>query len=145
MPDGSAPLPPARLRALRCLAVAAIAALLWAGGTRTAHAAPRSRVYGATLFVLGVGARFAAAMTDAQSQSTYDDYLLTARQADIRRFHDDYRSKRRLSQGLSRSGAGMIAVGVLFTAYAALRPDESPPMTASADRDSVRLAWNHPF
>ena len=103
-----------------------IGALLFAiGGGMEAKAGSKVKVFGATLFVAGMGVKFGGILTKNTANQTYDDYLTTAVAADIQTLREDYRSQKRLADGLSAGGNGMMVAGALLTAYAIVRSNDA--------------------
>ncbi len=140
-------------RIRRSAALLAVALLLITGGS--AQAASRTRVLGAGLFTLGIGLKLGGAVVAGGAAETYDSYLLTADQAELTALRDDYDGGRRLSQGLSGAGNGLLAAGVLFATLSLLRgaPDaggelaQAPPiaLTHNAARRELGVLWQHGF
>ncbi len=109
----------------------------------TAHA-DSLRTLGTAFFAAGAGMSFGGAVVGADASETYDQYLLTARQSDLAALHDDYSSKRLMSDRLSKAGAGLMAAGALFVIYSALSEDV-PPLAAPAEGMSALLGYDAPF
>ena len=89
------------LRILICCVVVVIATI------SPARAADRSRVLTIGLLASGVALKFGSAFVASSAQDTYDQYLFTGIQADIAKYRDNYKSKRDLSVGMSRTGIGI--------------------------------------
>lgn len=103
----------------------------------TAHA-DSLRTLGSVFFAAGAGMSFGGAVVGADASETYDQYLLTARQSDLAALHDDYSSKRLMSDRLSKTGAGLMAAGALLAIYSALSED-APPLAEPAEGMSAFL------
>jgi hypothetical protein len=135
------------------VALLTVALLLMACGS--AQAASRTRVLGASFFALGLGLKLGGTIVSSGAAETYDAYLLTADQAELIALRDDYDSERRLGQGLSGAGNGLLAAGVLFATLSLLRggPDageqvaQAPPITLthSVARRELGVLWRHGF
>lgn len=145
---------------IRWFAVAlAVAMLVLASGS--AQAAGRSRVLGVSFFVLGIGLKFGGAVVGTGAAETYDDYLLTADQGQLTTLREDFRSERRLSDGLSGAGNGLLAAGLLFATLSLLRDSadggdsgdalalaQAPPsitLTRGVTRRDLGIQWNYGF
>ena len=140
-------------RIRRLAALLTVALLLATCGA--AQAASRTRVLGASFFALGVGLKLGGTVVGGGAAETYDAYLLTADQAELTALRDDYESERRLGQGLSAAGNGLLAAGVLFGALSLLRGGsdagggvaQAPPiaLTHNVARRELGFLWRHGF
>lgn len=81
------------------------------------RAADRSRVLTIGLFTSGVALKFGSVVIAASVQDTYDEYLATGIQSDIMKHRDDYKTKRDLSMGLSRTGIAFVGFAVLISVF----------------------------
>ena len=106
---------------------------------------------GTGLFVIGVGMKFGGVVVGSQARETYDDYLVTADQSRIATLKSDFRSQRRLGDGLSNTADGLMVAGALLAIYSLLKvqPDEEAAsntrvssLSASLRRRSGFLAWS---
>jgi hypothetical protein len=140
-------------RTRRSAAALALALLLVACGS--AQAVSKTRVLGASFFALGLSLKLGGAVVGGGAAETYDDYLLTADQAALTALRDDYDSERRLGQGLSGTGNGFLAAGVLFATLSLLRSSrdasdglaQAPAiaLTHNAARRELGVLWRHGF
>ena len=80
-------------------------------------AADRSRVLTIGLFASGVALKFGSVFVANSAQDTYDQYLSTGIQSDITKYRDDYKTKRDLSMGLSRTGIAFVGFAVLISVF----------------------------
>ena len=117
-----------RLRILICCVVTLIATV------SPARAADRSRMLTIGLFTSGVALKFGSVFIASSAQDTYDQYLSTGIQADMTKHRDDYKSKRDLSIGLSRTGIGFVGLAVLISVF-----DQLDVISESAASRSVQL------
>ena len=81
------------------------------------RAADRSRVLTIGLFTCGVALKFGSVFVANSAQDTYDQYLSTGIQTDLATHRDDYKTKRNLSIGLSRTGIGFVGFAVLISVF----------------------------
>ncbi len=100
-----------------------------------ARAVDRSRVLTLGLFASGVALKFGSAFVATSAQDTYDQYLSSGIQADITKHREDYRSKRDLSVGMSRTGIGFVGLAVLISVF-----DQLDVISESSASRSVRLS-----
>lgn len=77
-----------------------------------------------TTFTLGVAMRFGSVYMYKMANESYDQYLHTALQAEMRSRLDDYRMRHRVGVILSGSSTGFIALSAIYSLYLALRPPE---------------------
>lgn len=107
----------------------------------SSRAASGTHLVGATLFVGGVGLKFAGTLTQGNAQRLYDDYLTTALQSELTQLRHNYRSKRRTGTTLSNAGNALLVAGALLSALHALRPSEPhTPLSLSPEvRDKAFL------
>jgi hypothetical protein len=127
--------------------VVGVTALLLAA-PRSSDAAPTGRVLGGALFVAGAGLHIGGIFAGNDASAIYDDYLLTASQAEIRTLRDEYAARRRTSRGLRGSGAGLMVAGALWVALSALHTDDSPAPVVFLPRRSERglgVGWRRRF
>ena len=82
-----------------------------------AEATDRSRVLTIALFTSGVALKFGSVFVTTSAQDTYDQYLSTGIQSDITKYRDDYKTKRNLSIGMSRTGIGFVGLAVLISVF----------------------------
>ena len=75
--------------------------------------ADRSRVLTIGLFASGVALKFGSVFVANSAQDTYDQYLSAGIQSDITKHRNDYKTKRNLSLGMSRTGIGFVGFAVL--------------------------------
>jgi len=99
---------------LRIMICCAAIAMLTVSPTR---AADRSRVLTIGLFASGVALKFGSVFVANSAQGTYDEYLTTGIQSDITKHRDDYKTKRDLSFGMSRTGVGFVGLAVLISVF----------------------------
>ena len=118
-----------RLRVVICCV---ILVLLTGSPTR---AADRSRVLTIGLFTSGVALKFGSVFVANSAQDTYDQYLSTGIQRDLAKHRDDYKIKRNLSLGLSRTGIGFVGLAVLISVF-----DQLDVISKSSVSRSVRLS-----
>lgn len=83
-----------------------------------------------TLFALGIASKFGSAYAAKLANESYDAYLHTAIQSEMREKLDEYRLRRDISWGLSGASIGFTAIGVIYSLYRALSPP--PERSASA-------------
>ncbi|HID56282.1 TPA: hypothetical protein EYP37_07120 [Candidatus Poribacteria bacterium] len=82
-----------------------------------------------TTFTLGVTMRFGSAYMYKMANESYDQYLHTALQAEMKSHLDDYRVRHRVGVILSASSTGFIALSAIYSLYLALRPPEESPVS----------------
>ena len=100
-----------------------------------AQAVDRSRLLTIGLFTSGVGLKFGSVIVASSAQDTYDQYLSTGLQRDIIKHRDDYKNKRNLSLGLSRTGMGFVGLAVLISIF-----DQFTDISESSDSRSGKLS-----
>lgn len=100
-----------------------------------AQAVDRSRLLTIGLFTSGVGLKFGSAIVASSAQDTYDQYLSTGLQADITKYRDDYKTKRDLSMGLSRTGIAFVGFALLISVF-----DQFDVISESSDFRSGKLS-----
>ena len=100
-----------------------------------AQAVDRSRLLTIGLFTSGVGLKFGSVIVASSAQDTYDQYLSTGLQRDIIKHRDDYKSKRNLSLGLSRTGMGFVGLAVLISLF-----DQFADISESSDSRPGKLS-----
>ena len=100
-----------RLRILICCVATLMATVA------PAEAVDRSRVLTIGLFTSGIALKFGSVFVATSAQDTYDQYLSTGIQSDITKYRDDYKSKRNLSIGMSRTGIGFVGLAVLISVF----------------------------
>lgn len=100
-----------------------------------AQAVDRSRLLTIGLLASGVGLKFGSVIVANSAQDTYDQYLSTGLQRDIIKHRDDYKSKRNLSLGLSRTGMGFVGLAVLISFF-----DQFADISQSSDFRSGKLS-----
>lgn len=83
----------------------------WAGGVSK---------FAATSVAIGIVARFGSVYLSKMANESYDQYLHTAVQADMRSHLDKYRSRNRIARSLSASSLVFIAAGTLYSIYTGL-------------------------
>ena len=99
------------LRILICCVAIAMATVF------PARAADRSRVLTIGLFASGIALKFGSVFVANSAQDTYDQYLSAGIQSDIAKHRDDYKTKRDLSIGMSRTGIGFVGFAVLISVF----------------------------
>ena len=82
-----------------------------------ARAVDRSRVFTIGLFASGVALKFGSVFVANSAQDHYDQYLSTGIQNDLAKHRDDYKTKRDLSIGMSRTGIGFVGFAVLISVF----------------------------
>ena len=117
------------LRILICCVVIVMAAV------SPTRAADRSRVLTIGLFASGVALKFGSIFVANSAQDTYDQYLSTGIQRDLAKHRDDYKSKRNLSLGMSRTGIGFVGLAVLISVF-----DQLDFISESSASRSVQLS-----
>jgi hypothetical protein len=100
-----------------------------------ARAADRSRVLTIGLFASGVALKFGSVFVANSAQDTYDQYLSAGIQSDIANHRDDYKTKRNLSLGMSRTGIGFVGFAVLISVF-----DQLDVISESSASRSVQLS-----
>ena len=100
-----------------------------------AQAVDRSRLLTIGLFTSGVGLKLGSVIVASSAQDTYDQYLSTGIQADITKQRDDYKTKRDLSLGLSRTGMGFVGLAVLISLF-----DQFADISQSSDSRPGKLS-----
>ena len=98
------------------------------------RAADQSRVLTIGLFASGVALKFGSVFVATSAQDAYDQYLATGIQADIAKHRDDYRNKRDLSVGMSRTGIGFVGLAVLISVF-----DQLDVISESSASRSIQL------
>lgn len=117
------------------LGIVICCALMVMATVSPARAVDRSRLLTIGLFTSGVGLKFGSVIVANSAQDTYDQYLSTGLQRDIIKHRDDYRSKRSLSLGLSRTGMGFVGLAVLISIF-----DQLADISESSDSRSGKLS-----
>ena len=117
------------LRIVICCVVIAMATVF------PARAADRSRVLTIGLFASGVALKFGSVFVANSAQDTYDQYLSAGIQSDIANHRDDYKTKRNLSLGMSRTGIGFVGFAVLISVF-----DQLDVISESSASRSVQLS-----
>ena len=79
--------------------------------------ADRSRVLTIGLFASGIALKVGSIFVANSAQDTYDQYLSTGIQSDLAKHRDDYKTKRNLSLGMSRTGIGFVGFAVLISVF----------------------------
>ena len=97
--------------------------------------ADRTRTLTIGLFASGVALKFGSIFVANSAQDTYDQYLSAGIQSDIARHRDDYKTKRDLSLGMSRTGIGFVGFAVLISVF-----DQLDVISESSASRSVRLS-----
>jgi hypothetical protein len=92
-----------------------ITSLLIFNNVGSAYALDGSRFLTCLLFVSGLGASAAGAVTHGQANEIYDKYMHSAVQADMDNFINDYDQKRQQSIITSRVGVGLAISAVLIS------------------------------
>ena len=105
-----------------------------------AQAVDRSRLLTIGLFTSGVGLKFGSVIVASSAQDTYDQYLSTGLQRDIIKHRDDYKSKRNLGLGLSRTGMGFVGLAVLIAIF-----DQFADISQSSNSRSGQLSLKSSF
>lgn len=105
-----------------------------------AQAVDRSRLLTIGLFTSGVGLKFGSVIVTSSAQDTYDQYLSTGLQRDIIKHRDDYKSKRILGLGLSRTGMGFVGLAVLISIF-----DQFADISESFNSRSGKLSLKSSF
>ena len=106
-----------------------------------ARAADRSRVLTIGLFASGVALKFGSVFVANSAQDNYDQYLSTGIQNDLAKHRDDYKTKRDLSIGMSRTGIGFVGFAVLISVFDQLEViSESPPSRSA--RLNLKPSYN---
>ena len=100
-----------------------------------ARAADRSRVLTIGLFASGAALKFGSIFVANSAQDTYDQYLSTGIQSDIAKHRDNYKTKRNLSTGMSRTGIGFVGLAVLISIF-----DQLEAIPESSASRSVQLS-----
>ncbi len=118
-----------RLRILICYVVILMATV------SSARAVDRTRVLTIGLFTSGVALKFGSVFVANSAQDTYDQYLSTGIQTDLTKHRDDYKSKRNLSLGMSRTGIGCVGLAVLISIF-----DQLDFISESSASRSVQLS-----
>lgn len=106
-----------------------------------AQAVERSRVLTIGLFVSGVALKFGSTVVATSAQDTYDQYLSTGVQADIVKHRDDYKTKRDLSLGMSRTGVGFVGLALLISVFDQLDVISKPSAVRSV-RLNLKPSYN---
>ena len=97
------------------------------------------RNFSVGMFAVGAGMSFGSAYVGSDAARVYDQYMTTARQSDMLGLHDDYAGKRRMSDRLSSTGAGLMAFGALLGVYSVvIEPPQADPGVGMAKSASVR-------
>jgi len=89
--------------------------LLMLNGIQPAQAIDKSRVFNWLLFLSGLGSSAAGVIIQGQANETYDQYLHTAIQSDMKNLLDDYEEKHQQSIIASRAGAGLVIGAILLS------------------------------
>ncbi len=89
--------------------------LLMLNGLQPAQAVDKSRVFTWLLFFSGLGSSAAGVIIQGQANETYDQYLHTAIQSDMKNLLDDYEEKHQQSILASRAGAGLVIGAILLS------------------------------
>ena len=97
--------------------------------------ADRSRALTIGLFASGIALKFGSVFVASSAQDTYDQYLSAGIQSDIAKHRDDYKTKRDLSIGMSRTGIGFVGFAVLISVF-----DQLDVISESSASRSVRLS-----
>ena len=97
--------------------------------------ADRTRTLTIGLFASGVALKFGSIFVANSAQDTYDQYLSAGIQSDIAKHRDDYKTKRDLSLGMSRTGIGFVGFAVLISVF-----DQLDVISESSASRSVRLS-----
>ena len=100
-----------------------------------ARAADRSRALTIGLFTSGVALKFGSVFVANSAQDTYDQYLSAGIQSDLAKHRDDYKTKRNLSIGMSRTGIGFVGFAVLVSIF-----DQLDVISESSASRSVQLS-----
>lgn len=79
--------------------------------------ADRSRVLAIGLFASGVALKFGSIFVANSAEDNYDQYLSTGIQTDLANHRDDYKTKRDLSIGMSRTGISFVGFAVLISVF----------------------------
>ena len=82
-----------------------------------AQAGSGARALKVVLFTTGMGLKFGSVFVDKSAQDSYDQYLITALQADIAKHRNDYTSRRDTSIVMSRVGIGLVGVATLISIF----------------------------
>ena len=89
--------------------------LIILNGLQPAQAIDKSRVFTWLLFLSGLGSSAAGVIIQGQANETYDEYLHTAIQSDMKSLLDDYEEKHQQSIIASRAGAGLVIGAILLS------------------------------
>ncbi|MCD6508372.1 hypothetical protein J7M22_17370 [Candidatus Poribacteria bacterium] len=82
-----------------------------------------------TTFTLGVAMRFGSVYMYKMANESYDRYLHTVLQAEMKSHLDDYKVRHQVGMILSGSSTGFIALSAIYSLYLALRPPEERPVS----------------
>ncbi len=83
----------------------------------SAQAGGGARALKVVLFTTGMGLKFGSVFVDKSAQDSYDQYLITALQADIAKHRNDYTRQRDTSLAMSRVGIGLVGVATLISIF----------------------------
>ena len=95
----------------------------------------RSRALTIGLFASGVALKFGSVFVANSAHGTYDQYLSAGIQSDIAKHRDDYKTKRDLSIGMSRTSIGFVGFAVLISVF-----DQLDVISESSASRSVQLS-----
>ena len=123
------------LRVVICCVLVAVATV------SPAEAADRSRVLTIGLFASGVALKFGSVFVANSAHDSYDQYLSTGIQADIAQHRNDYKTKRNLSLGMSRTGIGFVGLAVLISVFDQLDYISKPSISHSTQL-SLKSSYN---
>lgn len=82
-----------------------------------AQAGGGARALKVVMFTTGMSLKFGSVFVDKSAQDSYDQYLITALQADIAKHRNDYTSRRDTSIVMSRVGIGLVGVATLISIF----------------------------
>jgi hypothetical protein len=115
-----------------------ITSLLVFNNIGSAYALDGSRFFTCLLFVSGLGASAAGAVTHSQANEIYDKYMHSSVQSDMDNFINDYDQKHKQSIITSRVGVGLAISAVLISLLDAhnLIQAETPKISDSSGLQS---------
>lgn len=92
-----------------------------------------------TTFTLGVAMRFGSVYMYKMANESYDQYLHTALQAEMKSHLDDYKVRHRVGMILSGSSTGFIALSAIYSLYLALRPPEESSVSLKLEHGDQEI------
>ena len=105
-----------------------------------AQAGGGARALKVVLFTTGMGLKFGSVFVDKSAQDSYDQYLITALQADIAKHRNDYTSRRDTSLVMSRVGIGLVGVATLISIF-----DQLDLISRQSQPAALRLTPSYDF